>query len=57
MVLRRTDAFVRFRGAGSKLEYIGSLLPQTPAVQDLPVTLLEVVKLQHVGRIQQSADR
>lgn len=53
--MERTDAFVRLGGAGSELEHVGSLLPQTPTVQDFPVTLLKVIKLQHVGGIQQSA--
>lgn len=48
------DAFVRFRRAGRELEHVGSFLPQTPAVQDFTVTLLEVIKLQHVGGVQQS---
>lgn len=48
------DASVRFRRAGGELEHVGSFLPQTPAVQDFPVTLLEVIELQHVGGIQQS---
>lgn len=53
----RTDALVRLRRTGSELEHVGSLVPQTPAVQDLAVTLLEVVELQHVGGVQQSAQR
>lgn len=48
------DAFVWFRSARGELEHVGSFLPQTPTVQDLPVTLLEVVKLQRVGGVQQS---
>lgn len=50
-----TDPPVRFRSAGGELEHVGPLVPQAPAVQDLPVTLLKVVKLQHVGGIQQPA--
>lgn len=52
-----TYAFVRFRRTGGELEDVGSLVPQTPAVQDLSIRLLEVVELQHVGGVQQSADR
>lgn len=48
------DAFVRFGRAGRELEHVGSLLPQTPAMKDFTVTLLEVVKLQRVGGVQQS---
>lgn len=50
-----TDAFVRFWRAGGELEDIGPFVPEAPAVQDLPITLLEVVKLKHVGRVQQPA--
>lgn len=52
-----TDAFVRFGRAGGELEHLGSLVSQTPAVQDFTVTLLKVVKLQRVGRVQQPAER
>lgn len=52
-----TDPFVRLWSAGGELENIGSLVPQAPAVQDLAVTLLKVVKLQRVGGVQQPADR
>ena len=52
----RTDAFVRFRRTRGELEHVGSFLPQAPAVQDLTVTLLEVIELQHVGGVQQSAE-
>lgn len=48
------DAFVGFRRAGGELQHVGPFLPQTPAVQDFSVTLLEVVKLQRVGGVQQS---
>lgn len=51
-----TDASVRFRRTRGKLEHVGSLVPQTPAVQDLAVALLEVIELQHVGRVQKPAD-
>lgn len=52
-----TDASVRFRRTWGKLEHISSLVPQAPAVQDLAVALLKVIKLQHVGRVQKPADR
>lgn len=55
LVEKRTDAFVRFRRAGGELQHIRFLLPQAPAVQDLTITFLKVVKLQCVGRVQQSA--
>lgn len=48
-----TDAFVRFWRAGGELQHVRSLVPQTPAVQDLTITFLKVVKLQRVGRVQQ----
>jgi len=51
----RTDAFVRFRRAGGELQHVGSLVPQAPAVQNLTVTLLKVIELQRVGRVQQPA--
>lgn len=50
---RLTDASVRLRRTGGELEHVGAFVPQTPAVKDLTVTLLKVVKLQHVGRVQQ----
>ena len=48
-----TDASVWFRGTRSELEHVGPLLPETPAVQDLPVTLFKLIKLQRVRWIQQ----
>lgn len=53
----RTNSFVRLWSAGGKLQDVGPLLPQAPAIQNLPVTLLKVVELQHVGGIQQPAVR
>ena len=47
---------MRFRGAGGKLEHVGSFLSQTPAVQDFTVTFLKVVELERVGRVQQSGE-
>lgn len=47
-----TDAFVRVRRAGHELQHLCPLLPQTPAVQDLSVALLKVIKLLGVGRVQ-----
>ena len=48
-----TDPLVWFRRAGGELEHVGSLLLQPPAVQDLPVALLKVIKLQHMGGVQE----
>lgn len=53
-VYTELDAFVRFRRTGGKLEHISFFLPQAPAVQDFTVALLKVIKLQRVGRVQQS---
>lgn len=50
----KLNSFVRVRGAGHKLQHFRSLLSQTPAVEDLSVALLKVVKLLGVGRVQQS---
>lgn len=49
----KLDASVRFRRTRGELQHVCSFVPQTPAVQDLTVTLLKVIKLQHVGRVQQ----
>lgn len=56
-IQRRTDSSVRFWRTGGELENVCSLLPQTPAVQDLSIILLKVIKLQRVGGVQQPADR
>lgn len=47
------DPFVRVRRAGHKLQHFRSLLSQTPAVEDLPVALLKVIKLLGIGRVQE----
>lgn len=49
----KLDAFVRFRRTGCKLEDLGSLVLQPPSMEDLPVTLLKVIKLHGVGWVQQ----
>lgn len=46
------DPFVRVRRAGHELQHLCPLLPQTPAVQDLSVALLKVIKLLGVGGVQ-----
>lgn len=48
-----TDPFVRVRRAGHKLQHFCSLLSQTPAVEDLSVALLKVIKLLGIGRVQE----
>lgn len=48
---------MRFRRTGGELQHVGSFLSQAPAVQDLTVTLLKFIKLQRVGRIQQSVEK
>lgn len=48
---------MRFWRTGGELENVCSLLPQTPAVQDLSIILLKVIKLQRVGGVQQPTDR
>lgn len=48
-----TNSFVGVRGTGDKLQDLGPLLPQAPAIQDFSVALLEVIKLLSVGRIQE----
>ena len=47
-----TDAFVRVRGTGNKLQHFGPLLPQTPAVEDFSIAFLKVIKLLGIGRVQ-----
>lgn len=49
----KLDPFVRVRRAGHKLQHFCSLLSQTPAVEDLSVALLKVVKLLGIGRVQE----
>lgn len=48
-----TNPFVRVRRAGHKLQHLCSLLSQTPAVEDLSVALLKVIKLLGIGRVQE----
>lgn len=47
-----TDPFVRVRRTGHKLQHLCPLLSQTPAVEDLSVALLKVIKLLRIGRVQ-----
>lgn len=47
-------AFVWLWRAGDKFEHLCPLVLHAPSVQDLTVTLLEVVKLPGVGGVQQS---
>lgn len=49
----KLDPFVRVRRAGHKLQHFRSLLSQTPAVEDLSIALLKVVKLLGIGRVQE----
>lgn len=46
------DPFVRVRRTGHKLQHLCPLLSQTPAVEDLSVALLKVIKLLRIGRVQ-----
>lgn len=48
-----TDAFVRVGGTGNKLQHLSSLLPQTPAIEDLSIALLKVIKLLGIGGVQE----
>lgn len=48
-----TNSFVGVRRTGDKLQDLGPLLPQAPAIQDFSVALLEVIKLLSVGRVQE----
>lgn len=48
-----TNSFVGVRRTGDKLQHLGPLLPQPPAIQDFSVALLEVIKLLSVGRVQE----
>ena len=50
-----TDPFVRVRRAGHKLQHLCSLFSQAPAVEDLSVALLKVIKLLSIGRVQEPA--
>lgn len=48
-----TNSFVGIRRTGDKLQYLSSLLSQTPAIEDFTIALLKVIKLLSVGRIQE----
>lgn len=47
------DPFVRIWGTGHKLQHFGSLLSQTPAIEDFSIAFLKVIKLLGIGRIQE----
>lgn len=47
------NPFVRVRRTGDKLQHFGSLLSQTPTVEDFPIAFLKVIKLLGIGGVQE----